>query len=163
MTSIDKRSKKLTVVAHCILNQNSRVSGLAHCPATIPEIVETLQKHNVALFQLPCPELIYCGANRSRKTREEYDTKEYRQCCRRIAASAVKQLEELLKENVKIIAILGIKNSPTCETENSTTEVGILMEELMFAMKKKGITIPNHSLSVKRISDTIKWLETAMK
>lgn len=163
MTSKDKRSRKLAVVAHCILNQNSRVSGLAHYPATIPEIVETLQKHNIALFQLPCPELIYSGANRSRKTREKYDTKEYRQCCRRIAASSVNQLEELLKDNVRILAILGVKNSPTCETENTTTKAGILMEELTLAMKKRGITIPNYSLSVKRISDTVKWLKTVVK
>ena len=36
----DKRSGKIAIVAHCILNQNSRVSGLAKRSSIITEIVE---------------------------------------------------------------------------------------------------------------------------
>ena len=126
----DERLGKLVVVAHCVLNQNSRVLGLAHYPAVIDEVVDILGRYNIGFLQMPCPELTYAGAKRLGKTREEYDTPSYRKHCRQIAASTASQLEEFGKNNIKSIAVLGIENSPSCGVSKLPDETGILMEEL---------------------------------
>ena len=142
----DYRSGKLIVVAHCILNQNSRVLGLASYPAVIDEVVDVLRKHDVAFLQMPCPELTYAGAKRPRKTRGEYDTSDYRKHCKKIAISISNQIKEFAKGGVKAIAVLGIENSPSCGISNSTSEVGILMEELTSEIGKAGLKLPMYAI-----------------
>lgn len=61
----DVRSGKVVLVAHCILNQNSRVLGLAQHPAVVSEIVDTLTKHNIGIIQMPCPEISFTGLKRA--------------------------------------------------------------------------------------------------
>lgn len=69
----DKRSKKVALVAHCLLNQNAKVNGFAFFPAMIIEIIELLKKHNYGILQLPCPETIYAGLHRWWYVRDQYD------------------------------------------------------------------------------------------
>lgn len=159
----DQRSNKLVVCAHCVLNQNARVSGLAKYPATIPEITNFLQENNIGIYQLPCPELIYCGANRPRKTKNEYNTNDYRRVCRQIAVTTAEQLNELLRSQVDIIAIIGIKNSPTCGVGTKPIETGILMEELMSITRKRGVILLFHNLNIKKVSNTIEWLKKIIR
>lgn len=60
----DSRSKKIVLVAHCILNQNSISDGTADYPGSISEIVEFLFRSNVGIIQMPCPEMLCLGLNR---------------------------------------------------------------------------------------------------
>lgn len=46
----DRRSRKIVVVAHCILNQNSRVRGIAYYVGMINEIVDVIRKHEVGVI-----------------------------------------------------------------------------------------------------------------
>jgi len=116
----DKRSKKIVIVAHCILNQNSRVQGLANFPGTIKPIVETLLEYEVGIVQMPCPELLYAGYKRWAQTKEQYDTPGYRTFCRKIAKQIASQIHEYTKNGVEIAAILGIEGSPTCAITKTT-------------------------------------------
>jgi predicted secreted protein len=154
----DQRSNRIIVCAHCILNQNARVLGLASYPATIPEITDFLQKNKIGILQLPCPELIFSGVNRPRKTKDEYDTNDYRRVCKQIAKSTADQINEYLTNQVEIIGIIGIKNSPTCSVGTQPIEIGILMEELISIIEKCKIRLPVHNLNIKKTSKTIKWL-----
>ncbi len=163
MSFHDQRSKKLVVVSHCILNQNARVFGLAQYPATVPEIVNLLQENKVGLFQLPCPELITCGVIRPRKTKEEYDTEEYRRVCKQIATTIADQLNEFLRNKVEVTAVIGIKNSPTCHVGSQPIEAGILMEELMLVMENRGVELRYHNLDFKKVSETIEWLKKTIR
>ena len=43
-------------LAHCILNANAKVAGIAQTPGAIPVIVEGLLRDGVGIVQLPCPE-----------------------------------------------------------------------------------------------------------
>lgn len=124
----NERSGKVVVVAHCVLNQNSRVFRLAHYPAVINEVVDVLRRHNVGFLQMPCPELIYAGVKRFGRTREEYDTPSYRKHCKQIAVSTANQIEQFAQNGIKTLAIVGIKDSPSCATDNFAKEAGILME-----------------------------------
>ncbi|XRP97167.1 CD3072 family TudS-related putative desulfidase [Methanocaldococcus sp. 16A] len=121
------KGKKIAIVSHCILNQNSVVNGLERAEGAFNEVVEILLKNNYAIIQLPCPELLYLGINREGKTKEEYDTKEYRKLCRELLKPIIKYLQEYTKDDFKFI-LIGIENSPTCDIFKNR---GILMEELL--------------------------------
>lgn len=104
----DKRSEKLAIVAHCILNQNSRVLGLAERSSAITEIAEFLMRNDLGIIQMPCPELAYAGLLRKTATREEYDNALYRRHCRKIAEETVRQIQEYSKSNIRTKVIIGV-------------------------------------------------------
>lgn len=60
----DKRSRKIVLVAHCVLNQNSKIDGCAHYPGPIKEVIELLISAGCGIVQLPCPELMHLGLDR---------------------------------------------------------------------------------------------------
>ncbi len=151
------------VVVHCVLNQNSRVSGLAQYHAVIDEVVDLLRKHDVGFLQMPCPELTFAGAQRPRRTREEYDAPDYRRHCRQIVASTVKQVGEFIQEGVRVLAALGIGNSPSCGVGDSVEETGILMEELLHELKKRRLDIPVHAINTSKITADMIWLEEVLR
>lgn len=159
----DERYGKIVVVAHCILNQNSRVLGLARHPAVVDEVVDVLRRHNVGFLQIPCPELTYAGAKRPSRSREEYDTPNYRKHCRQIAVSTVLQLEEFAKNDIVTLAVLGIENSPSCGLGNSISETGILMEELLAELEKRSMKILIRTVKTSKIAADIKWLENILR
>ncbi len=153
----DNRGGKIVIVAHCILNQNSRVLGLANNPAAIDEIVDTCRKYQVAFLQMPCPELIFGGARRPARTKEEYDKPSYRRHCRQIAISIVRQAKKFTEDRVQVIAVIGMDGSPSCGVSDS--ETGILIEELLSELENEEFVIPTGSINTLRIRGDIKWLE----
>ena len=158
----DERSSKLVVVAHCILNQNSRVRGLARRSSVIEEVVDLLRGFNVGLLQMPCPELTYAGAKRARKEKKEYDTESYRLHCRVIADSIVGQLEDFL-DDAEVIAIIGVKNSPSCGVAESAGDRGILIEELAAALEDRQLSIPLVEISSSPTTIELEKLEGILK
>lgn len=152
----DIRSRKIVLVAHCILNQNSRVSGLAHYPAVVSEVVDVLTRHNAGIVQMPCPELLYNGLSRESQTKEQYNTLQFRKHCRQIVNSMAKQVQEYLKNGIKVLAILGIEGSPSCGVTESS---GILIEELKSEFKKRNISVPFYEIKSKKIAAAVVWLE----
>src|SRR5512141_2506896 len=63
---------EITVVAHCLLNPNTRVKGLRP--------VEFRPEGPV--IQLLCPEALYLGLDRWAVTRNQLDVPEFRRFCR---------------------------------------------------------------------------------
>jgi len=53
----DKRSGRLVVVSHCLLNVHSLEDGLAMYPGLEEELVNMLIDEGVGIFQIPCPEM----------------------------------------------------------------------------------------------------------
>ena len=131
------KGKKIAIVAHCILNQNSVVNGLERAEGAFNEVVEILLKHNYAIIQLPCPELIYLGYDREGRTKEEYNTKDYRELCKELLKPIIKYLEEYKKYGFKFI-LIGIENSPTCDIFGYR---GILIEEFLNEIERLGIDV----------------------
>lgn len=156
----DIRSRKVMVLAHCVLNQNSRVSGLAYYPAVVEEIVDFLVKHDVGILQMTCPEVMYEGLSRKIQTKEQYDTPRFRSLCRQIARSTARLIQEYLRNGVRVLAVLGVEGSPSCGVEEPK---GILTEELKTELKKRGITVPFHELNLKAIAADVKWLKNIVK
>ena len=150
------------VVAHCILNQNSRVQGIAYYAGMINEIVDVMRKHEVGIIQMPCPELTYTGLLRPSKTKKQYDTSAFRKYCRQIASSTADQVEEYVRNGFKVLAILGVEDSPTCgveETSFQEANSGILIEELQSELKKRKIEVPMKGVRYTYARQDALWLE----
>ena len=178
----DRRSQKIVVVTHCILNQNARVFGIASHPGMIPEIVEVLKAHNVGVVQMPCPELTYEGLNRWSHTKEQYATPMFRRHCQQIATSITDQIQEYLKNGFKVYAILGVDGSPTCGVNRTSMGFrggdvgkatrlkgrlvegsGVFMEELRAELEKKRVSILMRGVRDERLKEDVAWLEEALK
>lgn len=152
----DKRGRKIVVVAHCILNQNSRVQGIAYYAGMINEIVDVMRKHEVGIVQMPCPELTYAGLFRPSQTREQYDIPAFRKHCRQIASSTVNQIQEYVRNGFKVLAVLGVEGSPSCGVE---ADLGILMEELRSELEKRKVEAPLKDVRLAYASQDAAWLE----
>ncbi len=59
-----KRSKKIVLLGHCILNVNSKVEGLAQYENNSLELLEYLIENKFGIIQLPCPEAGFYGMRR---------------------------------------------------------------------------------------------------
>lgn len=122
----DRRSKKLLFLAHCLLNQNAKVQGLAGYPGTFEPLVRTLLRSGVGLAQLPCPEMACLGLRRplGTDTVEQYDTKKYRAVCRRLAKSTGREIRSYREAGYRVLGIIGVEGSPSCSVERAPRLVG---------------------------------------
>jgi len=114
--SIDARSWKVAFVAHCLLNQNAKVAGVAGYAGAFEPVVELLSRHRAGIIQMPCPELRHLGPGRpfGTDTREQYDTPAYRLVCRQIAHEMAMETKAYLDAGYAILAVLGVEGSPSC-------------------------------------------------
>ena len=55
-----KRGRKIVAVAHCILNVNAKVYGIAQCPAGATDLINLLMDNGYGIIQLPCIEQAMC-------------------------------------------------------------------------------------------------------
>lgn len=156
----DKRSKKLILVAHCLLNQNSISDGTADLPSQFDKIINLLMSNKIGIIQLPCPELICLGLDRqdmnggmrellieNTRIRNVLEREECQKILRNKANEIVTQIEEYLKYDFRVVGIIGVNRSPSCGIETTTIEgeekegrgvfMGILEEEL----EKKGLEL----------------------
>jgi predicted secreted protein len=103
-------------VAHCLLNQNSKVRDGAHCAGVYSPIVDVLRAKGWRVEQMPCPELAFAGLNRFWAVREQYDTPAYRAHCRRLAEPVAAQIRADLASGARVV-LVGIDGSPTMGVE----------------------------------------------
>jgi len=112
--------KRVAVVAHCLLNQNTVVKPLASHVGAVIDLVKALVEGGYGIVQLPCPEATYLGMRRWWMSREQYDTASYREHCKRILEATIKLLEELTRDGCEYI-VLGVRGSPSCATTVATS------------------------------------------
>lgn len=110
----DKRSGKIVVVSHCILNVHSLEDNLAIYPGLEEEVVELLIKKCVGIYQIPCPEIELSGIFRKPLPKESYEHPKIRNVYRKLADSISQTLSRYIKKGYKISAVLGAEGSPTC-------------------------------------------------
>ena len=154
----DKRSKKVLLVAHCILNQNAKIDHCACFPGAIPELAHFLVDSGVGLIQMPCPELRCLGLARqveqgSKTTIESEDTRVAQQMkemhsvsiCHKLINDLINQLGEYRKNGFEILGVIGINGSPTCGVEtnwSSDREMagpGVFVKMLADESRKYGV------------------------
>ncbi len=147
-------------VAHCLLNQNSKVGDGAHCAGVYSPMVDVLRAKGWRIEQMPCPELAFAGLNRFWAVREQYDTAAFRRHCKRLCA-AVADVIAVRVEQGEDVVLIGIEGSPSMgvtitssdperggrpEWPDGTAEQvsgeGIFVEELRAALESRGIGFP---------------------
>jgi predicted secreted protein len=52
----DVRSRKIILVSHCVLNENTRYLGGAFCPGFNRNIISAIADSDCGILQMPCPE-----------------------------------------------------------------------------------------------------------
>lgn len=126
-----KRHKKLVLLSHCILNQNSVVYPLARAKGAFSKVIYDYLHHDYGLYQLPCPELKYMGMKRNPMSKEDYDTDIYREICQDLVIDVINDLKEYRDYGVEIDVLHGINQSPTCSiTGNRGHFITYLIEQL---------------------------------
>lgn len=109
-----KRSKRIVVMCHCLLNSNSKISGLALYSGALLPVVNKYIDAGVGIIQLPCPEMTYLGLKRWGMTRDQYDTPFYRRHCIEILRPYVDQISEYIRNEYSIECLIGVDGSPSC-------------------------------------------------
>jgi predicted secreted protein len=118
----DRRSGKLVFLSHCLLNQNACVRGLASQPAVIREIVDLVLAHEVAIYQMPCPEVSYLGSMRWGMVKKMYGNPMFRRHCRQIAQQVCDQIQTYRDNGHEIKGIVLRDGSPTCGLKCAAVE-----------------------------------------
>jgi predicted secreted protein len=146
-------------VAHCLLNQNSKVGDGAHCAGIYSSVVDVLREAGWRIEQMPCPELAFTGLNRFWAVREQLDTIAYRKHCRRLAAAVADMMAVRTRQGDGIV-LIGVEGSPSMgvritssdpargglpEWPEGTSELtsgeGIFIEELRAELGRRGIAV----------------------
>ena len=151
--SAESPRDRVVILAHCIMNQSTRArwegGGATRTEGAVEEIVTPLLEHGVGIIQMECPEQILYGNPRPPKSRDDYDTPEFKEKCREIAVRAMQTIENGTPE---VIAALGFEGSPSCGVERTTRTIkgshaespgeGLLIEALSQEMREKGLDAP---------------------
>ena len=155
------RSKKIVVMCHCLLNSNSKISGLAHYPGALLPVVNKHLATGAGLLQLPCPEMSYLGLKRWGMSKDQYDTPFFRRHCRKILQPYIDQIAEYVANGYSVEQIIGVDGSPSCGVKHTCTgycggmidaqntqparEVdgtGVFIEELSAMLGERSLSIP---------------------
>lgn len=183
----DKRSGRIVVVSHCILNVHSLEDNLAIYPGLEEEVIELLIKKGAGIYQISCPEVELSGIFRKPLPKESYDNPKIRNVYRKLADNISQTLKWYTKKGYKIPAVLGAEGSPTCGIDlvgkwkknikgkkefprdvEFVPGMGVFMEEFKTSLKKinvkpKWIGIPGKSIRSLKPDAFDKILETLNK
>jgi predicted secreted protein len=152
----DARSRRVVLVAHCVLNQNAKLGGCARYPGAMREVAELLVRDGVGLVQLPCPELACMGLDRGAGRRRASVAAEDTRIARRLSEerprwilrdlveAAVRQVEDYRAHGFEVVGFVGIDGSPSCGVETSWTDraspgPGVFTAMLQAALKDAGV------------------------
>ncbi len=127
----DERSRRVMLVSHCLLNENTRYAGGATRPGAIAEVFDELDAAGVGIHQLPCPERVAWGGVLKRHSLALYHSKGrpiYRVrgvlltmfvwwttiVYRRLARHVARDVADYQEAGIEVAGIVGIGASPSC-------------------------------------------------
>jgi predicted secreted protein len=156
----DIRSKKLILVAHCLLNQNSISDGTALYPGSIAEIVNFLIKSSIGIVQMPCPELLCLGLDRGNingskvpvvlentRIRSMMNKKQAAVRLKHLVKDLVFQISEYQKYGFEVKGVIGVNRSPSCGVDTTSMKnlevqgEGVFMKMLRDEIVRKKINL----------------------
>ncbi|XPV69680.1 MAG: CD3072 family TudS-related putative desulfidase [Halarcobacter sp.] len=176
------RSKKILILTHCILNVNAKVYGLANYEGTFNKLVEPIINGGFGLLQLPCPEMITCGARRWGQVKDQYETTFFKQEYKKILMPIINQLLDYKNNNYTISGVIGIDGSPSCgvnktcrgdwggEIDNSfnleeklnslkeVSEPGVFMEVFISLLEENNLELPFFALDEENPAASVQYI-----
>ncbi len=157
----DGRSKRVVLLAHCLLNQNAISDATAIAAGAVRELVDVFMDADVGILQMPCPELCCLGLDRGdekggtrdvvientriRKAMESGRANEELQV---LADQVLHQIREYSRHGFEILGVIGCNRSPNCGVDTTSKEdcevpgQGLFMEKLMAGVSELGPEIP---------------------
>lgn len=154
--------RRVAFIAHCLLNQNSKVEDGAKTPARWEPVIDLLRERGYVIRQMPCPELGFAGARRFWAVREQYDTIGFRRHCRRLASLVASVIEQHASAGDDVV-LIGIDTSPAMGVEFTPSAPdwagepniaagaydstyirgdGIYIQELRAELEERGLPMP---------------------
>ncbi|MFH1473958.1 MAG: hypothetical protein ABIE55_03625 [Candidatus Aenigmatarchaeota archaeon] len=162
-----KRNKKVLFVSHCLLNQNAMAVGTEKYTGSVKDLLEVFAEAGVGIVQLDCPQLEFNnGLNRRPTTKNS--TNGYRNDCKKLSSKVMKKIELYLRNDYKVLGILGVEFSQTCgvhRIQNGKRNVpgkGIFMEELEMEMQKKNFQVPVVGVNMNNIFSSIEKIQSLL-
>lgn len=128
------RSRRVVVVSHCLLNQNTRYPGGAVCPGAVVGALQPYLDDGVGLVQMPCPEQRTWGGVRRpplswvlrhrrlsrtlrplipvarRYLRWRYDS---------LARTVARDVADAARAGQEVVGVLGVAGSPSCGVQTT--------------------------------------------
>lgn len=134
---------KIQVVAHCLLDPETRLVGLSPVAFT----------PKPPLIQLACPEAGHLGLDRWAVTKNQIDIPSYRRYCREVFSHHADLIEQFAKKGYEI-EVVGVADSPSCGIKSTTSGytggkirhqdhshvsgMGVFMEEVAEELERRG-------------------------
>ena len=127
----DQRGGRVVVLAHCLLNVNTRYLGGAGRAGCVREVVETCADAGLGMVQLPCPEERAWGGVLKRRLLLLYGSSRWlpapvrrallppalaytRWVYRGLARGTARQLADYRRSGMDVVAVVGVDGSPSC-------------------------------------------------
>jgi len=127
----DERGKKVIFLSHCLLNENTRYAGGAFRKAGVNEVIDALQKKDIGIVQMICPEQKTWGGVLKREMLMGYCIKgtwlrpflkiymvfflwKTKRSFKKIARDVVADINDYMDSGFEVAGIVGIKGSPSC-------------------------------------------------
>jgi len=161
----DIRSGKVIFVAHCVLNQNARMVDVADFPAMFDQLCDYLQKSQIGIIQMPCPETYCLGLGRF-DVRVGLEHPAGMERLQRIIDDLIFTIQEYRFQGMEVVGIIGKEGSPSCgasqtwynETGHGPGE-GVFIRELKIKLKNNKLDVPVVGVADFKQEETIEWLE----
>jgi len=127
----DERGRRIVLVSHCLLNENTRYAGGATRAGAVVEAVDELTAAGYGIHQLPCPERLAWGGVLKRRTLWLYHSKGgplyplrgvlltafiwwTKAVYKRLARQVAREVADYQRAGVAVDGIVGIGASPSC-------------------------------------------------
>lgn len=165
-----KRNRKIVLLAHCFLNVNAKVMGIATEAGGCKNIVSGLLEAGYGIIQLPCVEQQCCGCNRWGQVKEQLNFPAFRRKCRELLQPVIDQVLDFAEGGYEISAVIGLDGSPACGVNFTCTgkwggeigdgyglsekieslgrldEPGVMMEVLADMLEEANLSVPFFSV-----------------
>lgn len=127
----DERGRRVVLVSHCLLNENTRYAGGATRSGAVTEAIDELMASGYGIHQLPCPERLAWGGALKRHSLLLHDSKGrplYRVRAlllrafqlwtkviyRRLARQVSRDVADYHRSGMTVAGVIGIGASPSC-------------------------------------------------
>ena len=127
----DERGRRVMLVSHCLLNENTRYAGGATRPGAVAEVVNELTGGGYGIHQIPCPERLAWGGVLKRHSLRLYHSKGgplyavrlpllhvfvwwTKLVYRRLARQVARDVADYRRSGIAVAGIVGIGALPSC-------------------------------------------------
>ena len=165
-----KRGKKIVFVSHCLLNQNAMPIGKESYAGSVKDLLELFAEAGIGIVQLECPQMEFnSGLDRRPVAKGSHENNGFRGSCNKMSTKLLEKIESYMKNNYKVVGILGVEFSNTCgvhQVRNGNRRApgkGVFFEELETEMQKRNFQIPVIGINLTNIYSSIDKVQNLLK